>query len=504
MKILTAKQIQLGDRETIRKEPISSIDLMERASLALFTHIKHTGLIKYDSINLFCGVGNNGGDGLVLARMFIENGLNVTVYIVHFRDSYSPDFTINLNRLKQMNCKLVPLYEETPHPTIPNNTTVIDAIFGTGLNRRPNHWVEALVHWINKTSSQTISIDIPSGLFTDKPSEHQVVKADHTLTFQVPKMVCFLESTAKLIGEWTILDIGIDKTFLNEVDSKSTYITSSIIEEIYRPKSKFSHKGTNGHGLIIGGEYGKIGAVQLAAKACLSSGAGLVRVYTPECGYIPIQTAIPELMVITDNHPKIITNIPNEIPASAIGIGIGMGQHTDTLLAFEDFLNQNTKPLVIDADGINMLAKESRLLSLIPPKTVITPHPKELQRLIGAWSNDFERIEKTKKFSEKYNIIIVVKGAHTQIIYKDSIFINSTGNQGMATAGSGDVLTGMVTGLLAQQYYPLEAAILGVYLHGFSGDKAFKIHENYHTITASSIIEYLPRAFKELRKNERS
>jgi len=501
MKILTAKQIQLGDIETIRKEPIASIDLMERASQVLYAHIKRTGLIKYNSINLFCGIGNNGGDGLVLARMFVENGLNVTVYIVHFRDSYSPDFTTNLNRLKQMGCKIVSLYEESSHPTIPNNTTIIDAIFGMGLNRRPSHWVESLIHWINKTSSQTISIDLPSGLFTDNPSEHQVVIADHTLTFQVPKMVCFLESTAKYIGEWTILDIGIDKTFLKEVDSKSIYITSSIIEEIYRPKSKFSHKGTNGHGLIIGGEYGKIGAVQLAAKACLCSGAGLVRVYTPECGYIPIQTAIPELMVITDNHPEIITNIPNYIPASAIGVGIGMGQHKETLLAFENFLNQNTKPLVIDADGINMLAKEPRLLNLIPPKTILTPHPKELQRLIGTWSNDFERIEKTKQFSEKYNNIIVVKGAHTQIIYKDSIYINSTGNQGMATAGSGDVLTGVLTGLLAQQYNPLEAAMLGVYLHGFSGDEAFKVHGNYHTITASSIIEYLPMAFKALGKD---
>ena len=502
MKILTSKHIKEGDLLTIKREPITSIDLMERASVVLYKYILEHKLIKGNRVTVFSGVGNNGGDGLVVARLLTEKGYDVTVYIIQFKPSSSEDFSTNLKRLKQTNCTIKSVQKGDDLPYILESTTVIDAIFGVGLNRPLEEWVQCIITHINLRSNQTLSIDLPSGLFTEKVSDlSNVIKADYTLTFQVPKFVFFLKDTACVIGQWILLDIGIDKQFLSEVETDRYLVTKPLIKDLYRQRLKFSHKGTYGHGLIIGGEYGKIGAVQLSAKACLHSGAGLVRVFTPECGYIPLQTALPEVMVITDVCTKKITNIPTNIQASAVGIGIGMGTDSETALAFKAFLKQHTSPLVIDADAINILAKYPDFLEYLPKESILTPHPKELSRLIGPWTDDFDRLYKAKQFADQYHLILVVKGAYTQTIFKNNVYINSTGNQGMATAGSGDVLTGVITGLLAQNYKPLEAAILGVYLHGLSGDKAFLSDKNYHTITASSLIHFLPHAFDEVCNN---
>lgn len=500
MKILSADQIKEGDRLTIEREPISSVQLMERAGRCVVTYLEQEELVNSKSVTIFCGVGNNGGDGLVIARLLAEKGFHITVYIIHFKENYSTDFNHNLNRLKATSCRIITLYQDENFPVITENSIVLDAIFGIGINRNPEPWVQNIICYISQYSHRTISIDIPSGLFMDRQSqENQVVNAHLTLSFQVPKLVFYLKDSAQFVGDWRILDIGIDRRYLKEVSSVYTTVDQSFIQQIYKPRKQFTHKGTYGHGLIIGGEYGKIGALILSAKACLHSGAGLVSVYSPRSGYLPLQTAIPEVMVMTDKKEEYITNIPLNMPSTAIGIGPGLGTNPATVKAFETFIQVINQPLVIDADGINILSRNRHLISLLPSDSILTPHPKELQRLIGETEDDFDQIQKTIEFSVKHKLIILIKGAYSKIVSGNQVYINTTGNQGMATAGSGDVLTGIITGLLAQNYIPLHATILGVYLHGFSGDQAYKALKNYHTITASTIIEYLPKAFEKYK-----
>jgi hydroxyethylthiazole kinase-like uncharacterized protein yjeF len=298
-----------------------------------------------------------------------------------------------------------------------------------------------------------------------------------------------------------VLDIGLDEAFISSLNHTYEFVQQPDIRKLYRFRKKFTHKGTYGHALILGGSYGKVGAVILSARACLKSGAGLVTAFVPQCGYVPLQTSVPEIMVLTDKDEQQLSEIKIPFEPTVIGLGMGMGTSKDALKALKGFLQGNTTPLVIDADGLNLLAKDKALLNLLPPQTVLTPHPKELERLIGAWQNDFEKLEKAKKFTDKYNCVLVLKGAHTITMYREKGFINSSGNPGMATAGSGDVLTGVLTGLIAQGYTPLNAAIMGVYLHGRAGDNSLP-NESMESLTATDIIENLGVAFKELYLEE--
>ena len=280
-------------------------------------------------------------------------------------------------------------------------------------------------------------------------------------------------------------------------DTEYEIISKNEVLPYYIPREKYAHKGTYGHSLIIGGSYGKTGAVHLASKACLSSGSGVVTAYVPDCGVLPLQTNLPEAMVIADVDEKCISKIKFDISPTVIGVGVGMGAKEVTIKAFSDFLSKNESPLVIDADGINILSKKKTLCKKLPPNTILTPHPKELERLIGVWKDDFDKLKKTKAFSKKYNCIVVIKGANTVIVSSEKNYINTTGNPGMATASSGDVLTGIITGLIAQNYEPLKAAIFGVYLHGRAGDIAIE-KTGYQALTASSIINSIGSAYIDL------
>jgi hydroxyethylthiazole kinase-like uncharacterized protein yjeF len=343
-------------------------------------------------------------------------------------------------------------------------------------------------------------VDIPSGLYADRVPEHKeaVVKANYVLSFQTPKLIFFLPETGVFVDQWEVLDIGLDAEFLMNEETDYELIGKNEVLPMYIPRKKFSHKGTYGHALIIGGSYGKVGAMQLASRATLVIGSGLVTAYIPQCGYESLQTALPEAMVITDEEQS-ISKISFDISPSVIGIGVGMGTAQKTVDAFTEFLKINQLPLVIDADALNILASKKSLLKLLPPKTVLTPHPKELERLIGAWKDDFDKLEKAKLFSERYNCILVVKGAHTITVFNKKGYVNTTGNPGMATAGSGDVLTGVIAGLIAQGYDPLHAAIFGVYLHGKSGDLTIET-KAYQALIASDIIDNLGLAYLDLFK----
>jgi hydroxyethylthiazole kinase-like uncharacterized protein yjeF len=342
---------------------------------------------------------------------------------------------------------------------------------------------------------------MPSGLFADKVPEHEndVVWANHTLSFASPKLVFFLPETAKYTLQWEILDIGLDPEFLFTTETEAELIGKYEVLPLYKPREKFDHKGTFGHALIIGGSYGKMGAALLASKATMASGAGLVTTYVPKCGCDILQTAFPEAMVITDENETIISDITFDLQANAIGIGTGLGTANETALAFEDFLKTNKTPLLIDADGLNLLSSKKTLLKWVQPNTILTPHPKELERLIGKWTDDFDKLKKAKAFSKKHKVILVIKGAHTITVQNDKLYINSTGNPGLATAGSGDALTGIITGLLAQGYEPILAAIFGVYLHGRAGDIAVADF-GYQSLLASHVIDYLGEAYIDLFK----
>lgn len=499
MKIFTASQIYDADEFTISKQQINSDDLMERVATKLFDWIHSRLQGAQVNIQLFCGIGNNGGDGIALARHLHENGYSIQVHVVNYSEKRSKDFLINLERLKDR--KIWPdfINSDSSLPSILSNDIVIDAIFGIGLNRPPDTWVANLIKHINVSSAFVLSVDIPSGLPTDKipqNSDH-VVRASYVLSFQVPKLVFFLPETGVYQNQWEILDIGLDAEYLDKTSTEYELIGRSEVLPMYRPRLKFSHKGTFGHSVIIGGSYGKIGAVQLACNASLSTGSGLVTAYVPECGYNSLQTAIPEAMVLTDDEDESISKINVPFVPSVFGIGMGMGTGEKTVKAFSAFLKKVESPIVIDADALNILAKQPSLLKDIPNHSVLTPHPKELQCLIGAWKDDFDKLEKAKNFSIKNDCVLVIKGAHTITIQGDKGYINTTGNPGMATAGSGDVLTGMITGLIAQGYSPLNAATFGVYLHGLAGDISAS-NNGYEALKASDIINTIGKAYTEL------
>jgi hydroxyethylthiazole kinase-like uncharacterized protein yjeF len=500
VKIFSKDQIYEGDKLTAERQNITSTDLMERAGTQIFNWMDLRMQGAQVPIHVFCGIGNNGGDGLVVARHLTTHGYNVKTYVVNCSDKRSKDFLINYDRIKNVTKDWPTLLKcKDDFPQIASKDIIVDAIFGIGLNRPVDDWIKSLFVHFKNTKAFTLSIDIPSGLNTESvpKDENSVVWAGYTLSFASPKLVFFLPETAKYTVQWEVLDIGLDADFLQGVPTESELIGKHEVLPIYKPRDKFSHKGEFGHVLIVGGSYGKIGAVTLASKAVLAVGAGLATAFVPKCGYVPLQSSFPEAMAITDVENDFISNIEFDITPTVVGLGVGMGTHQKTISAFETFLKENKVPLVIDADGINILSKKKALLKLVPTQSVLTPHPKELERLIGKWKDDFDKIKKAKAFSKKFDLIMVIKGANTMTVFGDKMYINTTGNPGLATAGSGDVLTGTIAGLISQGYEPLSATVFGIYLHGKSADIAVEYH-GYQSLMASHVIEYMGKAYLDL------
>ena len=506
MKILSASQIKEADRITLEKQEISSIDLMERAAGLVFNEIHKRLQGAQIPVKIFCGIGNNGGDGLVIGRLLLESGYDVTIYVVNYSDDRSQNFLVNYDRIKNMTKKWpVLLKSEADFPEISYGDFVVDAIFGVGLNRPLVDWVANLVKHINASGAFVLAVDMPSGLMADADVEDKesIIKANFTITFQAPKMAFYMPDTAPFVGDLQIIDIALDREFLKETAGVAQLISKNEARVLYRPRNRFSHKGTYGHALIIGGSYGKIGSVGLTATAALRAGAGLVTIYAPKCGYEILQTLLPEAMVITDPHVEMLTNIEFDLDPEVIGFGVGAGTKEETVAAFKDLLEKFKKPVVIDADGLNMLSKNTELLKLLPENSILTPHPKELERLIGKWKDDFEKLQKIKEFTTRYNIILVLKGAYTFTVTSGNVYINTSGNPGMATAGSGDVLTGVITALVGQGYKPLEAAVLGVYLHGKAGDLA-AAELSYESTLAGDIAKKTGAAIFDLFETEQT
>jgi len=484
MKIFTAEEIRLWDQYTIEHEPVASVDLMERAAMRCVSWLEANGYMENQFV-VFCGKGNNGGDGLAVARLLAARKYHVRIFILEFGHKGTGDFQINLARLHEypeVDIRFV--QTEKNFHEFNNGEIIIDALYGSGLNRGLEGVTANLVEHINTSGCEIISIDIPSGLFVDKSSKgNTIIKADHTLSFQCYKPAFFVAENAAYIGEVHILDIGLYPDFYNSTFSPYELIDDTIIQSIYKPRNRFAHKGNFGHALLIAGSYGKIGAAVLAAKACLRSGVGLLSCHIPKCGYDILQTTIPEAMVMIDFNSSFNTKIEDD-PTK---------YETKTLL--KEIFDSYRRPLILDADALNIIATQKDLLKLIPVGSILTPHPKEFERIFGEGKNDFDRIQLAFQKAKELNVVIVLKGHHTFIATPDGkAFFNNTGNAGMATGGSGDVLTGILTGLLAQGYNSVDTAILGVYLHGVAGDcAAKKISEE--AMIAGDIIENLGEAF---------
>ncbi len=505
MKILTPQQIREVDQYTINNEPIPSIDLMERAAKSVFDWILANQMTK--SFYIFCGIGNNGGDGLTLARMLCTLPLDIKVFLLKISDNLSPDAENNKNRLLQTNKDCLHEIDsvlQIDFASFDSEAVVIDAIFGSGLNRETEGVAKDVIDEINLLSNTIVSIDIPSGLFASYDENYKprkgIVKANFTLTFQLPKLSFFLPENAKYVGTWKLLDIGLLEEAINLYNTNHFLIESKQVKKIRKKRTKFSHKGNFGHALLVAGSYGKMGAAVLASKSCLKSGVGLLTTHVPHWGYQIMQTSVPEAMVSIDRSEMFFTEFPELSVFNAIGIGPGINTKKNSVSAFEEILNNMTdQKMVVDADGLNILSQNKFLLVKLPKNAILTPHPKEFERLAGKWKNEMHRLKILQKFSQQYEVITVLKGAHTVISLPDgNFFFNATGNPGMASAGSGDTLTGIILALLAQGYSEEDAAILGVYIHGLAGDVALTSSNSEESLIATDIINSLGNAFNKL------
>jgi NAD(P)H-hydrate epimerase len=500
MKIFTAEQVRAWDQYTITHEPISSIELMERAATACADWILRQ-FPEQSPYTIFCGKGNNGGDGLAIARLLLEKGFTVNIYILEFGHRGTDDFQHNLSRLylyPQGHIYFIQS-EEHIHSLNPGQL-VIDALFGSGLNRAVDGLTAQVIQFINHSGSTVIAIDIPSGLFTDHSSKGNLtIQASHTLTFQSYKPAFLVAENQAAVGKLEVLDIGLHRQYEEDTPTPFELVDDTIIHDIYRARPLFAHKGNFGHALLLAGSRGKMGAAVLSSRACLHSGAGLLSCHIPAAGLDILQTAVPEAMAIPDAEQDQISD-PGELEKyNAIGIGPGIGQSAATAACLKSVLTRYQHPIVIDADALNILAADPALQSLIPAGSILTPHPKEFERLAGPSVNDFDRIEKARSMARELNVVILLKGQHSLIATAGGkAWFNSTGNPGMATGGSGDVLTGVLTGLLAQGYSPVEAAMLGCYLHGLAGDIAAK-ELSQEAMIAGDITEYLGRAFLQIQ-----
>jgi len=503
MKILSSKQTQDLDSYTIKNEPIKSIDLMERASTAFVDWFVHTFPdVEKTSVTIFCGIGNNGGDGLAVARLLRRKYYSVKIFLCSISPNTSEDFRKNLKRLpRRYAIPITTLTEGSSFPNLAEQEIIVDALFGTGLNRPIEGYWSNLIHFLNKLPNTIVAIDTPSGLYADKHSESAaIIEADYTVSFELPKLAFFFPENQNYIGECFILPIGLNQAFIDSSETSHYFLSAKEIKGALKKRKKFDHKGVYGHALLIGASYGMVGAIILAGKACLRSGAGLVSIHAPQSAYEILQISFPEGMVSVDPHQFYYSENPPLSFYKAIGCGCGLNKKPSSQKALKELLIAANIPLVLDADALNIISTNKEWLSYIPKNSILTPHVKEFTRLFGESSNDFERNELQRQKAKEYQVFIILKGANTCIATPDGIcYFNTTGNPGMATAGSGDVLTGILTGLLAQDYPPETACQIGVYLHGLAGDIAAS-NMSPESLIASDIIQYLGNAFQELRQ----
>lgn len=503
MKIFTSTQIHELDKYTIEHEPIASIDLMERAATAL----THAITEEWDDVSTpivaFAGPGNNGGDALAVARMLSERGYGVSVYLFNITGHLSTDCATNRNRIadsKKIKA-FVEVTQEFDPPRLEEDTLVIDGLFGSGLNKPLAGGFASLVKYINASPAKVVSIDVPSGLMAEDNTYNvsaNIIRANLTLTLQQPKLSFFFAENQMFIGRLKTLDIRISAEGVSNTDAQYIVVEERDIRSRILKRSPFAHKGNMGNALLIAGSYGMGGAAVLAAKACLRAGVGKVTVHVPKSNSIITQISVPEAVVQLDPEETGFSEPVDTEDFSALGIGPGLGQTETTAIALIAQLRRTQCPIVADADALNILANHRAWLQQLPKGIVMTPHPKEFDRMNGHSADSFERLSKALNMAKRMQAYIIVKGHYSALCLPEGVVMfNPTGNAGMATAGSGDVLTGIITALLARGYKQADACLVGMYLHGLAGDLAAG-DVGEESLVAGDIIRYLPQAFKAL------
>lgn len=504
MKIFTGAQIHELDQYTIEHEPIKSIDLMERAAKAI-THAITEEWSDTTPIVVFAGSGNNGGDALAVARLLIAEGYKVKVVLFNISNHLSEDCTTNKNRLLQTKHfnDFTEVKVSFDPPELTADTLVIDGLFGTGLKKSLAGGFASLVKYINQSPSKVVSIDMPSGLLAEDNScnvRANIIQADLTLTLHQKKLAFLLGESQHFLGRVKVLDIRLSEEFIEKTNAHYLTLDEADVRKKLLPRNDFAHKGTMGIALLVAGSYGMAGAAILATRACLRAGVGKVIVHTPRRNYDIMQTAVPEAVMQMDYEETCFSEAVDMEDIDALGIGPGLGQQENTAIAMISQLRRARCPIVADADALNMLASHRAWMQQLPKGIIMTPHAAEFDRLNGTPSNsDYERLEKAQNMAQTANAYIILKGHNSALCLPNgNILFNTTGNSGMATAGSGDVLTGIITAFLARGYHQEDAAALGMYIHGLAGDLAAK-DLGKESLIASDIIDYLPDAFKRLK-----
>lgn len=503
MKIFPTQSIKELDAYTIENEPIASIDLMERASQALAKAIAE----RWDAdtpFTVFAGPGNNGGDALAVARLLAEKGYKVAVYLFNTKGTLSADCETNKDRLADV--ENVDFHEVTSQfvpPVLTEDHVVIDGLFGSGLNKPLSGGFAAVVKYINASVARVVAIDVPSGLMGEENTFNvrtNIIRADVTLSLQLPKLAFLFAENQEFVGEWELLDIGLSEDAIDDMDTDYYLLEGDDMQYVLKPRGKFAHKGDFGRALLIAGSQGMAGASVLSAKACLRSGVGLLKLHVPHCNNVIVQTSVPEAMTEIDPSETCFACPTDTDDYQAVGVGSGLGTSEETEAALLELIDACQTPMVVDADALNILAGNRKYIGRLPKGSILTPHPKELERLVGKCQDSYERLTKARELAQASGVYIILKGAYSAVITPEGkCYFNTTGNPGMATGGSGDVLTGIVLALMAQGYAPQDAACLGMYVHGLAGDIACKKH-GVMGMTAGDIVKYLPLAWRMMEE----
>ncbi len=500
MKIFTTDQVRQLDKYTIEHEPVKSIDLMERAARVLSSAIMEEWTTQ-NPVVVLAGPGNNGGDALAVARMLGDAGYMVSVFLFNIHDSLSDDCATNRQRLvddrRVENFTEITLNFDPPELTA--DTLVVDGLFGSGLNKPLMGGFASLVKYVNQSPAKVVSIDMPSGLMAEDNSNNirtNIIRATVTLTLQQLKLSMLLADCQQYLGRVRVLDIRLHPDYIRDTGTNRYLLEESDVRRRMRRRDDFAHKGTMGHALIVAGSYGMAGAAVLATRACLRSGVGKVTALTPRRNSDIMQIAVPEAVLEIDREDGSFSDSVDASDYDALGIGPGLSMGESTAIALIGQIRRTQCPIVADADALNILANHQAWMQQLPPGIIMTPHPRELDRLVGAAStSDYERLARAVQLAERLQGYVLLKGHHSALCTPNGqVIFNSTGNSGMATAGSGDVLTGIITGLLARGYERQDACIVGMYLHGLAGDLAAKT-VGRESLVAGDIIKWLPQAF---------
>ena len=504
MKIFTSAQIKELDRYTIEHEPIPSIDLMERAAKAL-TRAITDGWNNSVPVIVFAGPGNNGGDALAVARMLGELNYHVSAYLFNISGHLAEECAANKKRLiESKRAKdFIEVTQEFDPPRLEKGMLVVDGLFGSGLNKPLAGGFASLVKYINASPAEIVSIDVPSGLMTEDNTYNvraNIIRANLTLTLQQQKLAFLFPENQQFIGQLKVLDIRLSQEGIEKIEANYTVLEESEIRPLLIGRDTFAHKGQMGHALMIAGSYGMAGAAILATRACLRSGVGKVTVHTPKMNREILQISVPEAVLQFDPEETIFSEAVDTEDFDALGIGPGLGQSETTAIPLIAQLRRTTCPIVADADALNILASHRAWVQQLPKGIILTPHVKEFDGMEGHSADSYERLTKARHLAELLQGYVILKGRYTAICMPDGhVLFNPTGNAGMATAGSGDVLTGILTALLARGYKPADACAVGVYLHGLAGDLAAR-DLGEESLIAEDIIRYISRAFKRLKE----